>query len=118
MPDHTICNLPGRKGTFHNFLKRFCISDEVLPQQLPHFLHFLRFYPEGRGTDLQWIVSVDLNELKESLNIKIPDILLKKYIISSVLVHITEIPIALGVIFSGDGKEIIVPLRIPMLTAE
>ena len=73
---------------------------------------------EGIGTNLQRIVAVCLNQTEKGLDIKVTHLRVEKYVISAVLVHIAEVTVSLGIELAGSGKEIVIALRVAVLSGE
>ena len=73
---------------------------------------------EGAGADLQRIIAVYLDQAVEMMHIEITYGGTEKHVVAAILTYIPVIAVALRIIFSRNGKEIIVSFRIPVLPAE
>ena len=74
--------------------------------------------PEGTGTNLQRIIAVHLDQTVKMMYVEVSHGGTEKHVVASILAHVPVIAVALGIILSRNGKEIIIPLRVSVLSAE
>ena len=113
-----IGDLPRGKGPGNQLFDALRASIQIRMQHSVRFLFLFRRQKKGAGPDFQGIIAVDLDEAVEIHDVVIPDFGVYGAIHAPVLAHIPVIAVALGKIFPGDGKEIVVPFGVAMLAAE
>ena len=74
--------------------------------------------PEGGGADLQRVIAVRLHEGVKGPHIVVPDPRVQPHVAAAVLAHIAEVAVALRIILAGDGKPVVIALRVAVLAAE
>ena len=79
---------------------------------------FLLCKHKGFRLDLQRVIPIQLQQIKEQINVAAADKRRQRNITAAVLVDIPEISVALRVIFRLNGKVVIIAFQIPVLAGE